>query len=207
MQANRTALICDDDFMVRELATSALKDEGYHCLQAACEKEALAYFNDRAVDVVLMDIYLGDSNGIDCVRRIRSMPGGTDTPVVFITGSIEPLDIKACLEDEVDASAYLNKPLVWATLPALCNSLITSSEIQSKILKSGPDNEKLDHLMAGLGHVSQMLGKVVASEEAQVNSAHGNPNLGVLVQLNVAHRALQDIESGLSELLLTPSED
>jgi CheY-like chemotaxis protein len=207
VEGNRTVLICDDDFLARELAANALQGEGYYCLQAACEQEALAHFNDRAVDVVLMDIYLGQSNGIDCVRRIRSMPRGTDTPVVFITGSIEPLDVEKCLKDEIAASAYLNKPLVWETLPALCNSLIVSSEIKSKILKSGPHSEKLDHLMRGLGHVRQMLGKVGASEEARVKCTDSNPNLGVLVQINVAHRALLDIERGLSEVLIAPSED
>jgi len=207
MQGKRTVLICDDDFLARELAASALKGGGYHCLLAATEQEAVAYFADQAVDVVLMDIYLEGSNGIDCVRRLRSMPGGTDTPVIFVTGSIEPLDVQACLKDEIDASAYLNKPLVWETLPALCDSLVVSSEIKAKILKSGPHSEKLDHLMSGLGHVSQMLGKVVASEEARIKHAQGNPNLGVLVQLNVAHRALLDIEGGLRTVLTAQSED
>lgn len=197
MQITRTALICDDDLLVRQLATAALAEGGYHCFSAASEGEALALFEEQAVDVILMDIYLGDSNGIDGVRRLRALPGGTDVPVIFLTGSVEQRDVEACLSDEVSASAYLNKPLVWQTLPTLCDSLLDSGDIQTP---AKPD-QQVDCLILGLGRVRQMLGSLVISEETRTENGQGNPNFGLMVQLNVAHKALQDVEAGLLQVL------
>ena len=200
---HRTVLICDDDSLVRQLAAGVLENQGYECLVAASQLEALSLFTNHAVDVVLMDIYLGDGNGIDCVRKIRSMPAGDETPVIFITGSLEPMDVEACLDDKIGASAYLHKPLVWETLPALCNALVVSTKIRSELLAAAPEVQDRGSLLEGLHHVGEMLGQVIASEEARSRYTQSSPNLGVLAQLNVAVQALKDVEGGLRQLLST----
>ncbi|MEM1114682.1 MAG: response regulator [Pseudomonadota bacterium] len=203
----RTVLICDDDLIVRQLASSVLESDGYRCLQAGSEDEAFALFEKQPVDVMLMDIYLGESNGIDCVRRIRETPRGAETPVVFITSSMESTDIQACLGEDIDACAYLNKPIVWETLPALCSALAAASEIRYRVQRSESFEQKQQVLLEGLANVRQMLGHVVTSEERRAAQAQGSFNPAVLLHLNVAHQALEDIEQGFANLLAPVEPD
>ncbi|MEH6517822.1 MAG: response regulator [Halioglobus sp.] len=201
MREPQTILICDDDYLVRELAARALESHQYRCLAACSEHEAMELFDNQRVDVVLMDIYLGEGNGIDCVRRIRALPSGKNVPVVFLTGSVDPLDVSACLDKEVNASAYLNKPLVWETLPALCNSLITSAYIQEKLYDDSSSMAKLEIVVQGIHHVGRMLEQVVTSEEDRALENQDNSNLAVHVQLRVACAALGDLEIGLKSAI------
>lgn len=197
----QTILICDDDYLVRELAASALEHHRYHCVSASSEQEAMELFDSQRIDVVLMDIYLGESNGIDCVRRIRALPRGKDVPVVFLTGSIDPRDVSACLDAEVNASAYINKPLVWETLPTLCKSLISSARLQKKLYANSSGIAKLDTVLDGIHYVGRMLNRVATSEEARVKENHDNASPAIAIQLNAACGTLMDIETGLASAI------
>lgn len=204
-----TALICDDDITVRQLASAVLKAEGYRCYTAVDEDEALSVIEAQPVDVVLMDIYLESSNGIDCIRKMRQSNVEDKTPVIFITSSVSPGDVQACLGEDIGASAYLNKPIVWEALPPLCSSLIKSRRIQDKIENTRVDSEKLQFALEALKHINRLLAKLVASEEnraVQLAEKNGT-NLGVLLQINVAHKALLEVEEVVRQLSPTMSSD
>jgi two-component system nitrogen regulation response regulator NtrX len=79
-------LIVDDEDDIRMLIAEVLKDEGYATREAADSKETLAAIRSRQPTLVLLDIWLQDSelDGIEILKRLRAeMPW---VPVVMISG-------------------------------------------------------------------------------------------------------------------------
>ncbi len=76
--------ICEDDPTIRRLVTQAMVFAGHEVLSAHDGGEALRLFGaDSAVDVIVMDIGLPDSDGRDVTQALRS--AGQSAPVVFLT--------------------------------------------------------------------------------------------------------------------------
>ena len=69
----RTALVVDDVGVVRQLAFRLLSEAGFRVFEAANAVEALEVLDMARgrVDLVLVDVVLGEVNGVDLVRLIR----------------------------------------------------------------------------------------------------------------------------------------
>ncbi len=76
--------ICEDDPAIRRLVTQAMGFAGHEVLAAHDGGEALRQFGpESAVDVLVMDIGLPDSDGRDVTQALRS--AGQSAPVLFLT--------------------------------------------------------------------------------------------------------------------------
>jgi two-component system response regulator MprA len=76
--------VCEDDVAIRRLLSRALDYAGHEVLIAHDGGEALRRFGaDQAIDVLVMDIGLPDSDGRDVTQALRS--AGQSAPVVFLT--------------------------------------------------------------------------------------------------------------------------
>jgi two-component system response regulator MprA len=76
--------VCEDDVAIRRLLSRALDYAGHEVLLAHDGGEALRRFGaDQAIDVLVMDIGLPDSDGRDVTQALRS--AGQSAPVVFLT--------------------------------------------------------------------------------------------------------------------------
>ena len=78
-------LVVDDNASNRQLAQATLEDEGYRVLLATNGDEAIRIFEGEAPDCILLDVRMPGIDGPTACERIRALPGGTDTPVVFLT--------------------------------------------------------------------------------------------------------------------------
>ena len=84
-----TVGVCEDDPGIRRVLTQALGLAGHEVLTAHTGAEALRTFGaDSAVDVILMDIGLPDSDGRDVCQALRS--AGQHAPVLFLTALDAP---------------------------------------------------------------------------------------------------------------------
>jgi two-component system OmpR family response regulator len=63
--------------------SSALRFDGFETLTADSGSRALAAVAEHQPDLVVLDVMLGDLDGVEVLRRLRS--GGSDVPVVFLT--------------------------------------------------------------------------------------------------------------------------
>jgi two-component system, cell cycle sensor histidine kinase and response regulator CckA len=81
-----TVLVVDDDQGVLAIASAVLAAHGYRVLTAANGVEGVACFqkNQREIQVVVMDMTMPQMNGIDALRRIRSVDGRV--PVLLSSG-------------------------------------------------------------------------------------------------------------------------
>jgi two-component system sensor histidine kinase/response regulator len=78
-------LVVDDNEANRSLALHTLEDEGYRVVLADGGEEAIAVFGREPVDCILLDVRMPEVDGFAVCERIRAMPRGAETPVVFLT--------------------------------------------------------------------------------------------------------------------------
>ncbi len=99
-------LLADDDFTMVSLLKTMLGMEGYQ-VSTLLDKtgDILDNIRSEKPDVLLIDIFLGDRNGMDVVRQIRETPDLKGLKVVMVSG-IDKSD--ECLE--AGANAFLLKP-------------------------------------------------------------------------------------------------
>jgi signal transduction histidine kinase len=81
----QSILVVDDNAENLALAHATLEDEGYEVLLAKCGEDALQLFVDKQPDCVLLDIRMPGLDGFGVCARIRELPNGKITPVVFLT--------------------------------------------------------------------------------------------------------------------------
>lgn len=76
--------VCEDDASIRRLLGESLRFAGHETLMAHDGGEALRSFGtDSAIDVMVLDIGLPDSDGRDVCQALRS--AGQNAPVLFLT--------------------------------------------------------------------------------------------------------------------------
>lgn len=115
-------LVVDDEAEIRESLSEILKEEGYSVSSAASGAEALILLRDAALDVMLLDIWLPDRDGLDVLAEIGSLESEGKPEVIIVSGhgTIETA-VKAT---KLGAFDFLEKPLsIDRTLIVLKNAL------------------------------------------------------------------------------------
>ena len=115
-------LVVDDEAEIRTSLEEILREEGYGVASAATAGEALVLLEDASYDVVLLDIWLPDRDGLDVLGDIHGQGAATRPEVVIIRGhgSIETA-VKAT---KLGAYDFLEKPLsLERTLIVLKNAV------------------------------------------------------------------------------------
>lgn len=114
---NRTVLVAEDNWMLRESLVDALGAAGCRVLETSSGKAAVALLaQDRPLDLLLTDITLEDAiTGWDLAEFARSRR--PDLPVVYTSAlSHDPAR-------QVAGSCFLSKPFSFADLVAACAAM------------------------------------------------------------------------------------
>jgi hypothetical protein len=102
-------LVVDDNAINLKVASALVQRAGYAVVTANSAAEALSLLEGHRFLAVLMDCHMPGIDGYEATRRIRRRPGaGAALPVIALTASTLPEDIKACRAAGMDA--YLPKP-------------------------------------------------------------------------------------------------
>ena len=126
-------LVVDDESEIRSSLEEILSEEGYAVAGAATAAEALAQLEDAPCDLVLLDIWLPDRDGLDVLGDLRLMPAESRPEVVIISGhgTIET----AVRATKLGAYDFLEKPLsLERTL------IVVKNAIEARRLRS--DNQE-----------------------------------------------------------------
>ncbi|MDB5001892.1 MAG: Transcriptional regulatory protein ZraR [Mucilaginibacter sp.] len=81
-------LIIDDEDRLRKLLARILQLEGYDLLEAATGKEGLRQLESATVDVVICDVKLPDTNGIELTKIIKTNNPAVEIIVLTAYGTI-----------------------------------------------------------------------------------------------------------------------
>ncbi len=102
-------LVIDDNEANRALARDTLETEGYRVFVASGGADGIACFEREHPDCVLLDVRMPEMDGFVVCQRIRALPRGADTPVLFLTAlrDVDTFD-KALLAGGDD---FLTKPV------------------------------------------------------------------------------------------------
>ena len=102
-------LIVDDEAEIRSSLEEILREEGYNVATAGTAAEAITLLQDAPYDVVLLDIWLPDRDGLDVLNDVHALAAETRPEVVIISGhgTIETA-VKAT---KLGAYDFLEKPL------------------------------------------------------------------------------------------------
>ncbi|WJM14499.1 response regulator transcription factor [Microbacterium arborescens] len=99
-------LVVDDEQMLTDLLSMALKMEGWEVRSAASGFEALSLAREFEPDAMVLDIMMPDLDGMSVLQRLRQ--SGDDVPVLFLTAKDSVGDRVAGLTAGGDD--YVTKP-------------------------------------------------------------------------------------------------
>nr|WP_307776242.1 response regulator [uncultured Cetobacterium sp.] len=123
-------LIVEDDPMVASINSIFL--EKYENLNiigiAKNEEEVFEILSKNNIDLILCDVYLGDSNGIEILKKIRNK--GILSDIIFITALNESSKIKEAVA--FGAIDFLIKPYSQSRLDAAISKFFKKNEILVK---------------------------------------------------------------------------
>ena len=98
-------LVVEDDAPVRNLITTTLKTHDYKYLSAPNGSSAILEASSHNPDIVLLDLGLPDTDGVEVIRKIRSW---SNMPIIVISARTEDSDKIEALD--AGADDYLTKP-------------------------------------------------------------------------------------------------
>ncbi len=121
-------LVVDDEADIRTLIKDILTDEGYEVTNAGDATEARAARQDGKFDLILLDIWMPDTDGISLLRE-WSEQGDLDCPVVIMSGH-GTVDT-AVEATRLGAFDFVEKPLSIAKLLRTVEGAIEAAKRQS----------------------------------------------------------------------------
>jgi signal transduction histidine kinase len=107
-------LVVDDNAQNRALVEATLEDEGYGAISCSGGESALAAFQTQRPDLVLLDVNMPGMDGHEVCRKIRQLPAGAETPILFLTAQRDVNTLDLALEAGGDD--FLTKPVQPAEL-------------------------------------------------------------------------------------------
>jgi two-component system response regulator HydG len=99
-------LVVDDDKTMRDACLQILSRQGYHVEEAASARQGMGLLERSSFDVILLDLVMPDLDGLETLKKIKSVD--SDCEVIIITGygSI-PTAVEAM---KAGAFHFLSKP-------------------------------------------------------------------------------------------------
>ena len=101
-------LVVEDEPHSRRIATMALEHAGYRCAQAANAAEALAALQRERPRLVVMDLNLPGTDGLQLTRWLKEDALTRDIPVLAVTAYAMPGDLD--IASEAGCDGYIAKP-------------------------------------------------------------------------------------------------
>lgn len=120
-------LIVDDELGIRELLLEVLEDEGYGVTLAASASEARRARQGKRFDLVLLDIWMPDTDGVTLLKE-WSTQGNLVMPVIMMSGHAT---IETAIEaTRIGAFDFLEKPISLAKLLKTVQAALARAQAQ-----------------------------------------------------------------------------
>jgi len=123
----KTILIVDDEAVIRDLCSRALK--GYHIIQAGNGQDALALFEKGGIDVILTDVMMPGMDGIELLKRLKEKE--PTIVAIVMTGFAEKDVILNALK--ADADDFIAKPLNLLQLKTAVDKALVKKALKEEI--------------------------------------------------------------------------
>ncbi|HEX6940178.1 MAG TPA: response regulator [Longimicrobiales bacterium] len=105
----RRVLVVDDEPYIGRIVQLKLEHAAYGVELATDGRSALARLrSDAPLDLVLLDIVMPDTSGLDVLAELRRLPHRRDTPVIMLTAKGQETDRAEAAR--LGATDFLTKP-------------------------------------------------------------------------------------------------
>ena len=123
-------LIVDDELEIRKIIQEILDDEGFSTATAASAEEARRSIEKRTPDLVFLDIWMPEEDGISLLKDWTSEPS-LDIPVIMISGHAT---IETAIEaTKLGARNFIEKPISIEKLLNSAQEAIKQNETQDNV--------------------------------------------------------------------------
>jgi len=143
-------LLIEDDADLFALLKYNLDREGYALAGSQTGKGAVELCRREKPDLIILDIMLPDSDGLEICRNLRVYPELAHVPVIFLTARASETDRIVGLE--LGANDYIVKPFFVRELVARIKVHLRDRAGRAKVLKAGQlelDSTSYEVRMAG----------------------------------------------------------
>jgi len=124
-------LIIDDKIKVCESLAQNFRELGYLGHLATNSTEAVRLYLNHKISAVILDVKLGDENGIDVLKQLMALNG--KVPIIMITAYAT---IETAVESiKVGAFDYLQKPINFDKLETVVKNAIRMKQLEEENLK------------------------------------------------------------------------
>jgi DNA-binding response OmpR family regulator len=117
-------LVVDDDPSMQHMIVDYLEQHNMRVVSASQGQEVTRHFKTGEPSVVILDLRLGQEDGLDLLRQIRSH---SDVPIIIITGHRRD-EIDRVVGLELGADDYLTKPFALRELLARIRAVLRGQE-------------------------------------------------------------------------------
>src|SRR5439155_6994560 len=121
----KKVVVGEDEDEIAHLIEVTLGDAGWLCLRGRDGEETLALTRHEAPDLLILDILMPRSDGIEMLRRLRADPVHAKVPVLMLT-ALSSVDDRVRGLD-AGADDYLGKPFDLRELRARAEALVRMS--------------------------------------------------------------------------------
>jgi DNA-binding response OmpR family regulator len=128
-------LLIEDDSDLFSLLQYNLEKEGFALTGLQTGKGAIELCRQVRPDLILLDIMLPDSDGLDICKGIRKDPDLAATPIIFLTARAAETDRIVGLE--IGANDYVVKPFSVRELIARIKLQFRNQTAPSRVLEAG----------------------------------------------------------------------
>ena len=123
--SERTVLIVDDEFAIRDMLRMALEIAEYRCIEAENIQQAHTLIVDERPDIILLDWMLPGGSGLELLRRLKRDETTQEVPVIMLTAKTTEDNVIQGLD--VGADDYITKPFAPRELIARIRALLRRS--------------------------------------------------------------------------------
>jgi DNA-binding NtrC family response regulator len=168
----RKILVIDDEKDTVDMITALLELEGFHVIQAFSGREAMRVLDfevqkvsdfETPVDLILLDILLGDMDGREICRKIKDDERLRFIPVIILT-------VRSSLQDKIEsldlgADDYLTKPFINEELLAKVRVMLRIKDLHDELKRERDKNIYLTHELEKRYSFGNIIGKNARMQE------------------------------------------
>jgi CheY-like chemotaxis protein len=134
--ASAAILVVDDNPVDLSVLRAMLRKDDYDFIAADSGRAALDIVRaNPSFDLIVLDVHMGDLNGIEVCRRLKEDPTTRLIPIVLVSGvQTDDPSIKEGME--AGADGYLTKPIETCALRAWVKASLRISRLQRELAMS-----------------------------------------------------------------------
>ncbi len=128
---DNTILVVDDDATIRQMLRTGIELAGYRCHIADGARSALEILEQHNIDVVVADIRMPETSGIELLREIKS---NFAADVIIMTGYVDDFNYEDIVEQ--GASDFIQKPVRIAEFVARLKRVLSERGARQELKKA-----------------------------------------------------------------------